>query len=74
MDELIITAKDQLDYIRSAWIDLPGYVHSDEYENALMNWIKKHIENGRTDVIPLVTYALHHETGDRKPYFPFERS
>jgi hypothetical protein len=67
-------AKTSLTEKRNAWCDLPAYVYTKEYEIALMEWLEKHVANGRTDIDTLVLYALHHETGDKMPYFEFDRS
>ena len=67
-------AKTELKKDRDTWNDLPLYVYTDEYEAALLEWLDKHLANGRTDVETLILYALHHETAVRNPYFPFERS
>ena len=66
--------KPELDRLRSTWCDLPDYIYTEKYEQALTEWIMKHVVNGRTDIETLILYALHHETGDKLPYFPFDRS
>ena len=66
--------KRDLDDRRNTWHDLPRYVYTEKYEQALTEWIMKHVANGRTDIETLILYALHHETGDKLPYFPFDRS
>ncbi len=63
----------ELQKARDTWYDLPKWVYTDEYEKALTEWIEKHVANGRTDIDTLVLYTLHHETGDKMPYFPFDR-
>jgi hypothetical protein len=73
IDELIEQAKIELTKARTTWLDLPLYVYSADYEKALLEWISKHIENGRTDISTLILYCLHHEVGDKMPYFPFNR-
>ena len=73
LEEYVVRLKAEMQKAVDTWVDLPPYVNTEEYEKALMDWINKHIENGRTDIGTLVVYALHHETGDRKPYFPFNR-
>lgn len=64
---------EELTEIRATWRDLPVYVHTEAYQTALLEWVQKHIDVGRTDVESLVLWALHHETGGRMPYFTFPR-
>lgn len=73
LDTLITRAQAELVKIRATWLDLPAYVCSKAYQAALLKWVQRCIDAGRTDVEKLVLYALHHETGDRMPYFPFPR-
>jgi len=68
------TAKNELNKARHTWCDLPQYVNTDAYEAALFGWIGQCIDHGRTDIKNLVLYALDHETGDKEPYFPFNRN
>ena len=67
------TVRKELDKARNTWFDLPRYIYTDEYEKALDEWIGKAVANGRKDIKTLVLYALHHETGDKMPYFEFNR-
>lgn len=73
MDEIKNRVHEELRRARGTWCDLPEYVYTDEYEMALLNWVKKHVAAGRTDIDTLVVYALHHETDNNRPYFPFNR-
>ena len=67
------TVNKELNKARNTWKDLPPYVYTLEYEKALTEWIEKIVEAGRKDIRHLVVYALDHETGDKMPYFPFNR-
>ena len=55
------------------WIDLPDYVGTTEYRDALMTWVGKKIDAGNDDMSYLIVMTLHHETGGRQPYFNFPR-
>lgn len=75
MEELTLHGQAILKFedIKGTWVDLPDYVYTDEYEKALFGWLQKHMELGREDVEFLICMALHHETGNRLPYFEFDR-
>ena len=72
-DEQKTTVKTSLNRIRRTWLDIPEYVRTDAYKTALTEWIGKHVANGREGIETLVLYALHHETGNKLPYFEFNR-
>jgi len=55
------------------WNDLPSYVYSEEYKKAFMNFAKITMDMGRNIGERFVVMTLHHETGDRLPYFDFDR-
>lgn len=64
---------EELKKARETWRDLPSYVYSSQYYIALLEWIRKCVEHGITNIKTLVLWALHHETEGREPYFEFNR-
>lgn len=70
MNKLIEKFEECLD----TWVDLPDYVYTDEYKNAFIEFAKKKIEVGQVVEPSLAVMVLHHETGDRFPYFKFDRN
>ncbi|MFT9055560.1 MAG: hypothetical protein ABF449_02895 [Ethanoligenens sp.] len=69
--DLLEKAKAQFEECKKEWGDLPEYVYGEKYKQALLDWVKSHVDNGRKDVDYLVIMALHHETEDRVSYFKF---
>ncbi len=76
MDEFLKQkALEALNNARATWCDLPKYVYSKEYEEALFSqYLEKRVAAGQTDVERDIIFALDHETGDKCPYFEFDRS
>jgi hypothetical protein len=72
--DLLEVAAEKFQQAKDTWIDLPEYVYSEEYKKAFMFWIKENIDHGKDDMDQLVIWALHHETGNRQPYFEFQRA
>ncbi|MDI7818486.1 hypothetical protein GSQ54_16150 [Clostridioides difficile] len=54
------------------WNDLPSYIYSIEYSEALEEWLIKKRKAGRL-TRECVLKMLEHETGNKKPYFEFTR-
>lgn len=57
------------------WIDLEEYIYSLEYRQAFIDFILPRLKRIDTyaELENLVTMTLHHKTGDRRPYFEFDR-
>jgi len=64
---------EKFDEILDTWQDLPEYVYSDEYRDAFIKFTKKKIAVGQEIKPLLAVMVLHHETGERLPYFDFNR-
>lgn len=69
IDKALSTYKDCLD----TWIDLPRYVYTEEYKSAFVEFIKPRLERENVEIVNLVYMILEHETGDKRPYFEFDR-
>lgn len=70
-----LTRRARAEYHKAlhTWCDLPDYAYRREYEAALMEWIGREIEAGRDNMELLIVMALDHETGNKVPYFDFQR-
>lgn len=69
MEEIIQKFQECLD----TWLDLPEYVYSEEYKKAMVSFVEKRKAAGHKVDSYLIISILHHETGDRLPYFEFDR-
>lgn len=63
----------KFDECLETWNDLPGYVYTEEYRKAFKKFIQKKVDVGQTVDELIVVMTLHHETGNRMPYFEFGR-
>lgn len=57
----------------NTWIDLPKYVYTPEYKKAFLKFVEKKKKEGFEIDRTIVVMTLHHETGDKMPYFEFNR-
>lgn len=66
---------DKFEKCLEEWIDLEEYIYSLEYRQAFIDFALPKLTtiDAKTDLENLVIMTLHHETGDRKPYFEFDR-
>ena len=57
------------------WVDLPQYVYTEEYKNEFLKFIDSRINiNTSEDKVKYLVYmTLDHETGNKNPYFKFDR-
>lgn len=63
----------KFDECLKTWNDLPSYVYTEEYKEAFKKFIKNKVEIGQTVDESIVVMTLHHETGNKLPYFKFRR-
>ncbi|HBG7747383.1 hypothetical protein RYE13_17785 [Clostridioides difficile] len=54
------------------WNDLPNYVYSNEYKEAFTKCIIEKSKNNKLTK-EYVLKLIDHETGNKRPYFEFER-
>lgn len=73
MEEKIKWALVVYDDCLAKWIDLPNYVYTDKYKEAFINFIKQRLERENVNIEGLVLMTLDHETGNKMPYFEFNR-
>lgn len=68
-NDFLQQCKAELEDCRKTWIDLPAYCYTDEYEKALLAFCARRTYAKARN---LIIQTLHHETGDRLPYFDFD--
>ena len=73
MDEKIEWALVAYNDCLETWIDLPNYVYTDKYKEAFIKFIKTRLERKNISIEGLVLMTLDHETGNKMPYFEFDR-
>lgn len=70
MEELL----ENFDECLITWGDLPGYVYTEEYKKAFIEFVERKQEAGSELKSNLAIMILHHETGNKHPYFEFDRN
>lgn len=64
----------QFDECLNTWVDLPKYVYTEKYRKAFMEFARNKQELGQSLKPTLAVMTLHHETGNKCPYFEFDRN
>lgn len=73
MEEKIELALVVYENCLANWIDLPKYVYTEKYKAAFIEFIKPRLERENINIENLVLMTLDHETGNKMPYFEFDR-